>query len=236
MPFSFFTALLSLVVFFAGTILTGPQMDRGAVKEKKTYYAPPVFFQYFSFGHDDTLADIFWLRLIQDIDLCAQEFSKVDGLPEELRPLNLNAPSEKRRCDISWAYRMFDITTELAPRFRMPHAVGGLTLSVLLDDIDGATLLFEKAVKAFPTDWPILYRAAYHYMIEVKDFERGAELALQAANNGAPEWLRYTAARLYTEAGRKEFGMQVLKDYLESEDDAKNREAILNKMRELENK
>lgn len=229
MPFSFVSLLISIILFFAGTVLTGPAGFGKVSETRNVYYPPPAFFKYFSFGHDETLADIFWLRLVQDIDLCAQDFSNSDPNPNQLKA----KVNERRQCELSWAFRMFDIITNLAPRFRMPHAVGGLTLSVLLDDYKGATYLFEKAVEAFPDDWAILYRASYHYIFDRNDLERGAELALLAVKKGAPEWLSYSAARLYTEAGRKDYGLKLLEDLLETEEGQKNREAILSKIEKL---
>jgi hypothetical protein len=229
-PFLF--RLLLLTAVFLGSLVTGP-LGLGHISQtKKVYYPPPAFFQYFSFGQNETLADGFWLRLIQDMDLCAQQFSNPEAGPEI--PTTLRPVGVPKICNLSWAFRMFDIVTELAPRFRLPHAVGGLALSVLMEDYRGATYLFDKAVKAFPNDWAILYRASYHYMADLNDLEKAAELAQRAALNGAPSWLSYTSSRLYTKAGQKEMGLKVLRDYLEGVKDEGIREKIRQKIKEVE--
>lgn len=208
--------------FYSLTLITGPLRLGEPPQKKSVYYAPPVFFQHFSFGQKESLADSLWLRLIQDIDLCANEFSN----PDAVRTENPN-------CDLSWSFRMYDIITELAPRFRLPHAIGGLTVSVMLDDYQGAKHLFDKAVKQFPDDWPILYRAAYHYLADLKRPHEAAELMERAAKAGAPEWLLLSSARLYTESGQRELGLKVLQDFLEKTEDESSRKIILQRIEKL---
>ena len=128
---------------------------------------------------------------------------------------------------------MLDALTDLDPRFRMPHAVGGMNLSVLLNDFEGATIIFDKAVNRFPTDWAILYRAAYHYLFDLNDRERASETMLRAAENGGPYWLRFTAARLYSQEGQIEFGVKLLEDYLETLDNEVEREGVRSKIDEI---
>lgn len=91
-----------------------------------------------------------------------------------------------------------------------------MSLSVLQDDIEGAEELFVKAAESFPTDWPILYRAAYHFLYEGNDPEKAAKYLDQAAKQGGPEWLKSLAARLYEKEGRKEIALKVLTDYRSS--------------------
>ncbi|QDK39669.1 hypothetical protein DOE51_05875 [Bdellovibrio sp. NC01] len=147
------------------------------------------------------IADVFWIRTIQDFDYCDQ-------------------PEAGNVCkNDSWLFRMLDATTSLSPHFRIPYAAGGLALTVLISDIDGATKIFDKGVKAFPHDWPILYRAAYHYLYEVKDKKRAAELLIQAGQNGAPPWVFALAGRLYSDNGELDLAQQLLQEMKDSEQD-----------------
>lgn len=123
---------------------------------------------------------------------------------------------------------------ELAPRFHMVAATGPLVLSVIVDDIEGATLLFERALKAFPEDWEIKFRAAYHYMIELENKPRAAELFLQAAEQGAPEWTILLAAKLREQNGEKAVARFILQNFLERQDiEIKNRDAAEQKLDSL---
>ncbi|WP_413557813.1 tetratricopeptide repeat protein [Bdellovibrio sp. HCB209] len=147
------------------------------------------------------MADTMWIRLLQDLDYCEQEIAA-------------------NTCkNDSWLYHMVDTTTNLSPKFRIAYAVGGLALTILISDIDGATKIFDKSVKAFPHDWPILYRAAYHYLYEVKDNRRAAELLIEAANNGAPPWTRVLAGRLYSDSGDVELAEKLLQEMKDSGQD-----------------
>lgn len=152
---------------------------------------PPPPITHLTFGFSQQIADQFWLRAIQDFDYCEKKIA------------------ENTCRNQGWLYQMLDLITELAPDFRMPHAAGPLALTVIISDIEGASKLFDKAVQNFPTDWPILYRAAYQALLEEKNKEKAAKLLYQAAKNGAPDWVYALAGRLYSEAGEKELGERI---------------------------
>lgn len=145
----------------------------------------PVAIQHFTFGMKEQTADLLWLRSIQDFDYCE------------------NNVAPKLCVEQGWLYRMLDLISDLSPSFRMPMATGPLALTVIVNDIKGAGLLFDKAVERFPTDFPILSRAAYHAMIEEEDKEKAARLFRAAADHGGPSWYYMLATKLYSEAGSR---------------------------------
>lgn len=162
---------------------------------------PPPMLDRMDFGFSETMADILWIRAVQDFDYCDQQIAE-------------------RVCrNNSWLFKMLDAITDLSPSFRMPYAAGALALTIIITDVDGATKIFDKGVKAFPHDWPILYRAAYHYMYEVKDNKRAAELLIQAGKHGAPPFVFTLAGRLYSDAGNIELAEAVLKDMIDTKQD-----------------
>lgn len=176
------------IVFIVGSQLWSPQ---SFVTVKRALIAPPPFIEHLHFGFNEPLADALWIRSIQDYDYCEEEISyqncKGNG----------------------WLAQMLDAITNLSPQFRMPYATGGLALTVVVSDYAGASKIFDKAVKAFPNDWPILYRAAYHALFEEKDKEKAARLLIRAAQNGDAEWYYTLAARLYNESGQRELGLKL---------------------------
>jgi len=155
---------------------------------------PPPQITHFTFGFPDQIADQFWLRTIQDFDYCEQKIA------------------ENTCRNQGWLYQMLDLITELSPHFRMPHATGPLALTVLISDIEGASKLFDKAVRNFPDDWSILYRAAYQALFEEKNKEKAADLLYRSAKQGAPSWVYALAGRLYSEAGQKELGERIFQE------------------------
>ena len=186
-----FVLLLSLLGGAVWTSVSSKEVQR---RELFDNVSPPEHLEHMSFGFHEVLADVLWVRALQDFGYCETQIAQ-------------------NRCKgESWLYHMLDTITNLSPQFRIVHAVGPLGLSVIISDIEGATKLFDKAVMVFPKDWPILYRAAYHAILEEKNPAKAADLVRRAAENGAPEWLYSLAAHLYTEAGQKTLVEGMLRD------------------------
>ncbi|MGZ3803121.1 MAG: hypothetical protein ACXVB4_02850 [Pseudobdellovibrionaceae bacterium] len=174
---------------------------KGLLDRSRDLLSPPRGLEHFTFGHRDVTSDFFWIRAIQDFDYCEQQLSK-------------NLCKGK-----GWLFRMLDMITDLSPSFRMPYATGAMSLSVMVSDIDGATAIFEKGIKQFPKDWPILYRAAYHYLYEVKSKRKAADLFIRAGRNGAPPWVFSLAGGLYNESSERVAAEAVLQEMIKTEVD-----------------
>lgn len=156
------------------------------------------------------IADSLWVRAIQDFDYC-----------EKLR--------NERDCrNKSWLFTILNAVTELSPDFLIGHRYGALALSVIVSDIEGASLIYDKAVERFPKSWSIPYNAGVHSLIEEKNPKKAAVYLELAAKRGAPPWLYSLSAKLYSETGQKE---AALKLYQQSVEDGVPPE-ILKKMRE----
>ncbi|GIL18637.1 MAG: hypothetical protein BroJett040_23880 [Oligoflexia bacterium] len=178
---------LSLGLFlFLVIAATHFYFHQSETEQKRQLIPPPPALKHFHFGYAEPLADGLWIRAIQDFDYCETEIAN-------------------QRCQGNgWLSKMLETITDLSPHFRMPYATGPLVLSVIVNDIPGASRLFDKAVIAFSQDWPILYRAAYHSLVEEQNPLKAAGLLEKAAKLGAPAWIYGLAARLYTESGKKE--------------------------------
>ncbi len=183
---------LVLGIFAIGLIVSTSVRFSATRKIERKPIAPPPYIERMSFGFQEVTADVLWIRTIQDFDYCDQRIAA------------------KICANNSWLYKMLDAVTNLSPHFRTPYAAGALALTVLISDIEGATKIFDKGVKEFPQDWPILYRAAYHYLYEVKDKKRAAELLIQAGQNGAPPWVFSLAGRLYSDSGHLDLAQSLL--------------------------
>ncbi len=170
---------------------------------------------------------------MQDFSTCEQDRSG--------SPLNNDGakygPHRTPTCKKGWLFRVLYLVMDLAPRFHLAARVAPLTLSVIVDDIDGATVLFDKAVHEYPDDWVILYRAGYHYLIELEDYEKAAPLLKRAAELGAPQWVNFLAAKTYDKDGQLQMAEAVLRDYLEKvKGDEKLEKITREKLREIEKK
>lgn len=192
---------LILGIFALTCIVFSSLKGEQQIKAERFLISPPPMIHRMSFGYAEAIADSLWIRSLQDFDYCDQQIAE-------------------RVCkNNSWLYKMIDAITELSPKFRIAYAAGALALTVIITDVDGATKIFEKGVKEFPNDWPILYRAAYHYMYEVKDNKRAAELLIQAGQNGAPTWVFTLAGRLYSDAGHLELAESLLQEMKQTNQD-----------------
>lgn len=170
---------------------------------------PPPHADRFVFGYRETAADILWVRLIQDFDICENAKNGRAGGTEERGPV--------ATCRFGWVYQMLDAVTTLAPKWKLPYRAGGTMLSIMVDDREGAARILEKGMAEFPNDYNLHYAAAYHYIYEIKNPKRAAETLLVAAANGGPSWFYSLAGKLYTEAGQAMLAKQVLEDALKIE-------------------
>ncbi len=199
-----FTSLLSFAL-----ILTISYFLPDNQKNRDVLFAFPETSKYFSLGYSDVMADSAWVRVLQDIEKCEQHNHATIRV----------GPNRIATCKDGWVYHMVDLVMTFAPRWRLPQRVGPLVLSVMVDDRDGATKLFDKAVKNFPTDWPILVRAGYHYLYEDGDYVKAAKVYQAAGKQpGAPEWCKYLAGKLFEESGRLRVAKLVLEDFLKRPD------------------
>ena len=241
---------LAITAFFF-TWFCADQIDFKSKNENKVIYvAPPRYVQHMVFGYNESVAGSFWLRTIQDLAVCEKrhhqsevpiirKIEKLETITDDKIKFLIDfagkANQGRKVCRKGWVFRMLDATTELAPRFKMPYEAGALALSIMIDDYEGAAAIFEKAVVKFPKDWQILYRAAYHFLFDQKDFTRAAELLVQAGDNGAPSWVKGLAATLYTTEGQLALAvstLQSLRSGLKSDEHRKNLDQRIETLKE----
>jgi hypothetical protein len=187
---------LAALIFCAQALFTHP-----VGQQRTVYVAPPLEIKYLTFGYSSQLADTFWLRAIQDTEYCEQMIS------------------EKTCVGKSWLYNVINLTVELDPNFAEAYYYGGLSLTVLIEDIPGATDIFDKGTAKFKHEWPLLYAAAYHALFEQKNPLKASKLYLMAANSGAPPWVRMAAGKLAIQGGDKAAAREILEQMIRSEQD-----------------
>ena len=217
---------LFILALFFSTVLIQRQWSHINLEHPPTYIPPPQYIHYFHFGYNESLSDSFWLRWIQDADACGRKkIARSSIIPKKQFPRDVAGkanslnedvftPLKDQVCDRGWSFRLLDAITRLAPRFRMPYALGAPTLSILIEDHLGAKIIYERALEHFPDDWKILYRAAYHYLYELNELKIASQLLHRAGETGAPLWVKSLASRVATRAGKIDFGIYSLESYL----------------------
>jgi len=186
-----FIRLVVLGVVFA---FNSYQLRHSEIKTIQEYIAPSPYLRFLHFGFKYLMSDLLWLRGIQDLDYC------------ETKDI------QKICVGKVWLFEVLNLSTLLDPWYHQVYSGGAIGLSVIISDIKGAGILFDRALRYYPRDWRLLYKAAYHALYEEKDQLKGARLLEQAARSGAPEWVYALATRIYSEQGQRELALRILYD------------------------
>lgn len=177
------------------------------------------FVKYFSVGFDNSIADLFWIRFLQELD--ASNHANI---------------AEQHLCPdgtSSWHFHIMNVAFDLDNRFYEIMVHAPLLVSVTISDSKGASILFDKSVINFPNDWRILYRASYQAQVEEHDFQKAANLLYRAGKNGAPGWVMSLAGGLYNQAGNRKMAEQIYDELIK---DAKDEETAKRLKLKLESK
>ena len=202
---------------FGGFFFSGVSLQKQIQAAPRELAPPPKGLEHFHFGFRSAMADLFWVRALQDFDYC-----------EEKKSTQLCKGN-------GWLFQTLDVITTLDSQFRMAYSAGGMALSILISDIEGASKLFDRAVQEFPDDWVLLYKAAYHALYEEKNTEKAADLMLRAARRGAPAWVYSLAGRLYSDAGKSEVAERLLSEMQNSGIDERVQERLRQKLQSAGN-
>lgn len=192
--------ILGSALFFCGTLFF--------IKPTNQLFDPnllplPVI-QHFTVGFKIQIADTLWLKALENFDYCEQKINRTECIGK------------------GWLFQTLDLATELDPVFEKDmYRMGGLALSVIISDAEGASRFFDKGVRQHPTYWPLLYAAAFHAHFEERNKKKASELYFQAVKNGAPDWIQVMAGRLAAEEGESEFAEKILQTMIESNQDPK---------------
>jgi hypothetical protein len=178
-------------------------------RNKNLVTAPAPAIKHFTFGYIESMGDSWWLASIQNFTDCEQNRGGSSYAPSGAR-MGLNRTPA---CSFGWLYHAINLTIELIPRFYLAAANGPIALSVVVDDIDGASALFDKVIELYPYDWVILSRAASHFASEVEDRQKAAALFLRAARLGAPAWMALYASKLTSKEGMHYFSKKILMEF-----------------------
>lgn len=205
----------------------------------KKYLRPPQELKNFTFGYNDMLASLLWIRLLQNFDYCeGGKYTGDDYVPPlESAPDKLSGIIQRKikpsRCHKGWVFSMLDLISEIDPHFHLVYDTGAIFLSIIVDDREGARLIFEKGLKIYPHNWNLNYHAGYHYLWEMQQPVRAAELFDQAARNGAPQWATALSAALYTKAGQAQLAKSILENALRNNPQGMDEDRIKKRLEEV---
>ena len=167
---------------------------------------------FISFGYPHLITNLLWLRFLQ-----ATPTTKVP------------------KGETSWIYYDLNTILDLDPYFLPAVHQGGIFLSIITEDKEGARLLFEKGTRLFPNDWRTRAYLAYHYDWELGNKAKAGENYLIGSKlPNAPIILGLLAARFSADQNNMDAGIAVLDDLIQQTKNPLAREHFLKKRKALE--
>jgi hypothetical protein len=109
------------------------------------------FLKFFSLGNKRLISDILWIQTLLESD--NEHYS--------LRDKN------------SWMYHRFHSISELDPLFYENYLWGGQFLSIVKDDVEGASDIYERGLKHYPNDYKLNFNSGFNYYFEMGDLPKG---------------------------------------------------------------
>jgi hypothetical protein len=159
------------------------------------------FLNYLNFGQKRFYSSLFWISTILEAD------------QEHYKSRNLN----------SWMFLRFKTISQLEPKFYETYNFGTLYLSIIKDDISGASYLYSKGLEIYPNDFYILKNASFHYYYEAQNYlKANAVLNRLKKHPKTTPIMLATLARIETQNGNAEDAFQILMDAYNSVKDKDN--------------
>jgi hypothetical protein len=152
------------------------------------------FLKVINVGHKRLASSLLWISTILESDV------------SHYKQKDLN----------SWMFLRFNTISKLEPMFLTNYTFGGLYLSVIKDDLEGASSLYLTGLKNYPNDYGLLKTSGYHFYFEVEDYVHATEVFNKLKNfPNLPFSIRSTISRLEAQDGDLSDAFAFLKESLE---------------------
>jgi hypothetical protein len=167
------------VLFFAITIKFKDNYQIKKViisKEKSSINISSKLYKISSMGQSRLISKIIWIKTLLNSDI--QRYSG-----ESFG---------------SWMYYRFQNISILDPYFIYNYMFGSLYLSVVKDDIKGASDMYDIGSKFYPKNFYINYYGGIHFLMEVGDYKKAAEFLTRIKDHKkSPDYLDSIIARIH---------------------------------------
>lgn len=213
----FLGAWLAAIVFAAGAVTTAETAWRTLPHprplEELSYYPSGRAVRAAALGHNESAADLAWLRAIQYY-------------------------GEHRRLDNRFTRmaHVFDILTTLAPGFEPAYVFGSFSLAQEGGDFPAAATLMEKGLANNPRSGPLAFQAGFLYYVRPngRDLVRAAECFEQSARQAdAPPQAARFAAYCRQNAGDLGVALELWSDVLRTSGNTYLRQMAERNIREI---
>lgn len=161
-------------------------------KQQTTLNLDQKIWKYFNLGQKRLISSILWIATIIESDV------------DHYKGKDLN----------SWMFLRFNSISYLEPKFYENYAFGGPYLSVIKDDLEGATVIFNKGLIEYPNDYNLLNKASFHFYFELKDTDAAYDILrrLNQFDKTSPI-AKTTLSRIEASKGNLDGAYQILSDF-----------------------
>lgn len=189
---------LIILAFLSGSYFLSRLNEKPIVfitKQESTFNVDSNFLLYFNLGQKRLISSLLWIATILESD------------HDHYKNKDLN----------SWMFLRFKNISIIEPEFKLTYSFGGPYLSIIKDDLEGASYIYDRGLSMFPMDQNLLYNAGFHYYFEVGDFDKAYPILkkLNTFSNNSPMMVS-TLARLEANSGNLNDAFMVLSQYQDS--------------------
>ena len=161
------------------------------------YVRSPEIMRRLAFGYDALLADVYWIRALQN-------FGREHLAAQRARV----SPGSARVPNYDLLYPLLDLTTSLDPYFSIAYRFGAIYLGEPYPDGPGrpdlSVLLLRKGLARQPLKWQYMQDLGFVYYWHLQNYATAAAWFNRAADvPGAPSWMRPLAAVTLAEGGHR---------------------------------
>lgn len=140
-----------------------------------------TFLQMLALGNKRFIADIFWILTLLESDL--EKYKMKDAG--------------------DWMFIRFQTIANLDPQFYENYLYGGQYLSIVKDDLEGASVIYGRGLQYYPNDFALNLNAGFNYYFELGNYEAGLLLLDRIKDHpNAPVTLPSIVHKLKIETGQ----------------------------------
>lgn len=186
--FLYFLSALFLIAAYAVNLNNEKPLMFVAKQDQAINFNASLF-NYLNLGMKRLISSTLWTSTIIESDI------------EHYKKKDLN----------SWMFLRFNLISELDPQFYENYSFGGPYLSIIKDDIEGASIIYKKGLIQYPNDYSLIKDASFHFYFEAKDKASSIEFFRRLKKfPQAPLYLQTSMARMEAAQGNLDAALAML--------------------------
>lgn len=147
------------------------------------------FLKIINIGNKRIMTAILWIKTIIESDIDHYKEDKLNN----------------------WMYLRFDSIINLDPKFLDAYQFGGVYLSIVKDDLIGASDIYERGLLMFPDDYQLNFNAGFHFFYEVGDEIKALPLFKKIMyNRKAPPFMPSIVSKIQADRGDIQSAYQMM--------------------------